>query len=201
MKKGFTLLELLISITIFAIITASVYASLHLGIKVIKHEETSDAHFEQAMATFRTMSISLRCAFINPDNEEIKFTGLLDNLDFASINKKGDIETIVFYVESQADKDRRSLFQLKTKLMNKDSEVAPVPELINTNISELQFSYFDADKKKWYDEWPDELVLPQQVRITITFFDTSSKDQVLELTKYVNIPAGCEIDLSGNELL
>ena len=98
MKKGFTLLELLIGMSVFAIVAASVYTSLYMGVKVWKQEETLDQSLQEAGLTLKVMERALRCAFLNPENEKISVLGLRERIDFFSTSPEGDIEKVAFYL-------------------------------------------------------------------------------------------------------
>ncbi|MCP4650742.1 MAG: prepilin-type N-terminal cleavage/methylation domain-containing protein [PVC group bacterium] len=188
MNKGFTLLEMLIGITIFAMVAAAVYTSLALGIKVVKHEENQDKLMQEAVLTLQEMSRSLRCAFINSeDTETIRFTGIVDRLDFFSINKEGDLENVVFYVEAGTGEDPWLLYRSRKKYLDIEDEDAGRVELIHSRVGEFKLSYFDAAEETWYEEWPEEFILPNQVKLEIDFIP-KDKDQNIELVKYMQIP-------------
>ena len=201
MKQGFSLLELLIGIAIFSIIAASVYTSLFLGIKVSKQEENRDEIMQAAGLTLKEISKRLRCSFISAQNEQIKFIGTGEQLDFFSINGDGDLENLIFYLEPGSEEKSFLLYQSRKKYTQLDEETLAQVELINKNVRALKFSYFNGSEKKWYEDWPEELVLPQQVKLEISFCKTKDEEKYIHLEKYVNIPVANEIDLVKYEEL
>lgn len=199
MKKGFTLLELLIGMSVFAIVAASVYSSLYMGVKVWKQEETRDQTLQEAGLTLKIMEKALRCAFLNPQNEKILFEGLADRVDFFSTSPKGGIEKVAFYLRSNEDNGAFSLMRLKVKYMDLDEQEAYTEEVINTKIQKLKIKYFNKDENMWYESWPEELILPQQVCIEVGFVPNSGAGSSLDLVKYINIPMANNVDIILNE--
>ncbi len=189
MKKGFTLLELLIGIAVFAVIAASVYTSLYLGIKVWKQEDNNDQVMAAAVLTLDIIAQELRCAFINPKNETIKFIGAAEQVDFFSVNKEGDVENVVFYLDPGLDSGLSCLMQSKRNCRSNDTEEPDTAKVVNSAVRSFKLSYFDSKNKKWFENWPEELVLPQEVKIEVSFFDKVNKENKLDLAKYVYIPA------------
>ncbi|MFH1459297.1 MAG: prepilin-type N-terminal cleavage/methylation domain-containing protein [Candidatus Omnitrophota bacterium] len=190
MKKGFTLLELLIGIAIFAIIAACVYSSLYLGLKVFKQEESRDELMQQAMLTLDKLAKDLRCAFINPNNEQIKFIGTDAKIDFFIVSPELDIENTVFYLEENEDSDVFSLLMSKTKVryFEGDAEGKSKISVINRSIKEFKLAYYDHETKEWYENWPRELELPKLIKIKISFAQNSNQENFLDLVKYVAVP-------------
>ncbi|MFH2138962.1 MAG: prepilin-type N-terminal cleavage/methylation domain-containing protein [Candidatus Omnitrophota bacterium] len=201
MRNGFTLLEVLIGITIFAIVAASVYTSLALGIKVFKQEEARDELMQEAMVTIGEVQRCVRCAFINPENENIKFLGTKDSLDLFSVNQEGDVENVSFYLEaSDGDPGVKALFRVtRPYLQSENEEIPGNVELIHEGIEKFELSYFDAKDQKWYEEWPEELTLPSQIKLDIGFKAANEKQSGIELAKYMNIPLAKIINFSGPE--
>jgi len=198
MKKGFTLLELLIGITIFAIVSGAVYTSLYLGVKVWKHEEENNSGFQEIRLTFGLIEENLRSVFLNPDNENIKFKGSIDRIEFFRVNKSEQLEEVAFYLESQSSKDESTLFILKQKYQQAESDSEAVSEVVNNRISSFKISYFNNKENKWDSEWTEELIVPSQIKVEIAFnFDDAGKSIVLE--KYISIPIAHEIDMPISE--
>ncbi|MFH1062728.1 MAG: prepilin-type N-terminal cleavage/methylation domain-containing protein [Candidatus Omnitrophota bacterium] len=159
MKKGFTLLELLIGITIFAIISGAVYTSLYLGIKVWKNEERNNSSVQEIMLCFGLLEKSLHSTFLNPDNENIKFKGSLERLEFFAVNQSGQLEAVSFYLEpaGTSGKDLFRLLVLRQKPGQEKEQTESIPEVVNNRISAFKLSYFDQGKNQWFEDWPEEL--------------------------------------------
>ncbi|RKY37333.1 MAG: hypothetical protein DRP78_01390 [Candidatus Omnitrophota bacterium] len=199
-NSGFTLLELLIGISIFAVIIVSVYTSLFLGIKVWKCEETRDNSLQEALSSFEQVSVKLQSAFISSDNERIKFVAGPESIDFFSVNTDGDLENVVFYTEINDGSPGLSLLQSITKYTELDDEEEPkIVATVNTKINSFRYSYFNRTDGQWYQDWPDQKKLPHQVKLAADFIDSSANDGLLRLVKYVYIPTGHTLQYSAIE--
>ncbi|MBI4845562.1 MAG: prepilin-type N-terminal cleavage/methylation domain-containing protein [Candidatus Omnitrophica bacterium] len=201
MKAGFTLLELLIGIAIFAVVAASVYTSFYLGVKTWRHEETRDEGLQQAMLALETMALRLRCAFVSADNEKIKFKGSNEQIDFFTVNAEGDIENLIFFLEPRDSGQGYSLRQSSKKYIYLNDENPPEIEVINSFVKNFKVSYFNAKEQLWLEDWPEELKLPEQVKIEVDFEKNNLESSSLRLEKYVNILVTNEIILPKYETL
>ncbi|MBU1086053.1 MAG: prepilin-type N-terminal cleavage/methylation domain-containing protein [Candidatus Omnitrophica bacterium] len=201
MKKGFTLLELLIGITIFAIISGAVYTSLYLGVKVWKHEEKNNSSLQEIILTFELIETNLFSTFINPENENIKFKGSADRLEFFRVNNAEQLESVCFYLDSAAEKDSAELLVLRKRYSLPDQQQPEVsPEIVNNQIKNFKLSYFNNKENKWNEDWPEELLLPSQVKVEIDFKLNDSADSALHFEKYISIPAANKIELATDDI-
>jgi prepilin-type N-terminal cleavage/methylation domain-containing protein len=62
-RKGFTLIEILVAMTIFSVVMTAVYAGFNTGAKVWRRGERDMEAFRDARVTLALMSKELRCAF------------------------------------------------------------------------------------------------------------------------------------------
>jgi len=198
-KKGFTLVELLVGVTIFAIVAACVYTSLYLGIKVFKSEENQDLKLQEAILTLDQMAQRIRSSFINPENEEIRFMGTEDRLDFFSVSTNGDLERMVFYLEPAQEDGLFFLYQSRCKYTELGDETLTKVELIHSKVRGLKFSYFNKKDKIWHADWPDELRLPELVKLEVGFNRQNKKEDTVNLAKYVYPMCSQQIDFSQDE--
>jgi prepilin-type N-terminal cleavage/methylation domain-containing protein len=195
MKKGFTLLELLIGITIFAMISGAVYTSLYLGIKVYKHQQQADSGIQEAMLCFQVLEKILFSTYISPEDENIIFQGSLEKMDFFRINNDRQLESVSFYLDSSGSEDSFDFLVARKKYLGSSTEPEESVEVINSSVRGLQFSYFDPEQQQWYEEWPDEQIVPSQVKIAIDFIAKEQGSRIMHLEKYVNIPVSLKIQI------
>jgi len=195
MKRGFTLLELLIGVTIFAILAGSVYVSLYLGIKVWKGEENRNETLLEAINTFNVMAKRLHCVYFNPDNEQLYFKGLKQELEFFSVDENGDLINVIFYLEPGVE-NKFNLYLATKKYTQLSSEKASQIELISRKVSKLKFSYYNAQRDQWTDDWAVEKELPNQVKLEIAFITGATQIDELAMVKFINIPVANKITIS-----
>ncbi len=194
------MIELLVSITIFAVVAASVYSSLYLGIKVWKREAAQEESMYQTTRVVEALARSLRSAFIDPRNERLKFIGTADRLDFFSVTAEGDVENLIVYNSRDNLNAGGTLYLSRKKIRELDNDTPPQSAVLNNNVRVFALRYFDAKDQTWYDEWPEEQRLPNQVRIEFGCGPADNAEEPESLVKYVMIPVANEIDLSESEV-
>ena len=151
------------------------------------------------MLTLEVLESKLLCVFMSPENDKLKFIADSDSIDFFSVDSAGYIEHVVFSLESNKENELLALLMSRTKYTQMEEKIAEKKEVINTKIKSLRFSYLNRDEYKWYETWPEELELPQEVKIEAGFQDGTGK--LFELVKYINIPLANTLKLPGYEKL
>ena len=175
---GFTVVELLVSLVILALVMSFLPGTLRLGRRVWE----SDAVFlrEEAITSFRrvieerltgTMPIFIRDA---ARGVRIEFTGEPDRVVFVSTASQGPAGGGVYRFELSAD-DGNALV-LRQTLYRPGSEAGtPLPEarhVAPARIGGLAFRYFGQAKANeaplWQARWTRQDTLPDLVEIAIT---------------------------------
>ena len=162
MKKGFTLLELLIAILIFAVIVSAVYSTLYSGIKVWNEGDAQTRFPESSQMALNRMTKDIRNA---TKFSEIKFEGEKHSISMPVI--KGSICKVSYYLDN--DNIIRDIQTYPESLRGQTKK----RELVS-GIQELVFSYCNSEKE-WKDSW-EEANLPYAVKLSIK----SKEDNVLE---------------------
>ena len=176
MKRGFTLLELLIAILIFAVIVSAAYSTLYSGIKVW-NEGDAQTHFpESSQMALNRMTKDIRNV---TKFSEIKFEGEKDSISMSVIkdvyqdkNLITQIYRISYYLDS--DNIMRDIQTYPESLIGQTNE----RELIS-GIQELVFSYCNAERE-WKDSWEEDS-LPYAVRLSIKSKEDKSLEAITEI--------------------
>ncbi|MBN3039799.1 MAG: prepilin-type N-terminal cleavage/methylation domain-containing protein [Candidatus Omnitrophica bacterium] len=185
-KKTFTLIEMLISISLVVILGLVVYSVLSSGIRVW-HRANVSYIGEDVNIFFEKFSADLRNSF---KYKGIDFSGSEHSLKFASLVKttsknyglnRGPGEVSYFY-----SKDNSALFKGKKNLSdifkNKQGFIQEVmPGVIN-----CEFKYYSMMEKAWLSQWDEENASPKAVAVKIQVEYEGVKQ---EFTKTVIIPS------------
>lgn len=179
---GFTLLELIIAITIFSISAVAVYSSFNVGINAWRKAEESYEVRQQARHTLNVMARELRQAinFIlreskTSQNFKDSFEGSADKISFWKAlgssgpgkEKSEGIFKITYYLKKDEDEkvqgnltkeETRSLYRKVQayKESLKEEEQQGSESILSTHILDLEFKYAykeDAEKIWWDKEW------------------------------------------------
>jgi type II secretion system protein J len=194
--SGFTLIEVVISSALMALIVVSAYLCLNAGLASQKLIEPRVEIFQNARVAMSMMTADLRsvCAF--PKEKDFVFLGTprtigdaqADNLDFATHNytprreREGDFCEISFYLSSDPETGKLTLWRRRNPRIAPDPLIGGSREEIATGLVGAKFDYYDG--LDWYDTWgdikgtkaqasnksqPNLSGMPEAVRITLLF--------------------------------
>jgi len=189
-NPGFTLLEVLITATLFVVVGMAVYATINNGIK-IWHRLNKTYIEEDINIFFQKASADLRNSFIY---KGIDFSGREDSLRFATLVtsvssipglRTGPGEVIYYFnpKERKVIKEKRNLSDIYKQRRGFTQEL-----LKDVESFRLEYYYYDCLSKEffWIDEWAEEY-LPLAVRIHLELIHEESP---YEFTKTINVPLG-----------
>lgn len=187
--EGFTLLELLVAMTLMAVVGSSLYTALHTGFRahrsaLLAVEPTSQAInaielLKQDILGVLPPGSGLAGAFIGTDSQGIKGVDA-DSLEFYTTHIYADDEQLVgglgrigLLLEEDKEDNHdnyatyRLVRQVTTNLLT-PKDVEPEEQVLCRNIISLNLRYYDGDG--WLDEWDstaDANSLPRAVEIDI----------------------------------
>lgn len=203
--KGFTLIEVMISATLMAIIIVTAYLCLHAAISSQKIIEPRATVFQNARVAMALMTADLRCACpLSPDSQFLGMRRMIgttqaDNLDFATHNytprrpREGDYCQVSFYLDKDPESGQFALYRRRNPTIALDPLSGGAREEIARGLLGLRFDYYDG--YDWYDSWGEVdrrskdqnsrrerynlSGLPQAVRITL-WFDSNPQTKPAE---------------------
>ena len=194
---GFTLLEVVISVAILAVILTIVYNTFNSSMKAFTAMENEGDAYAQARIVLNRMREEIESIYFSPS--EKSNTGLLgedrdeydlpaDSLHFTSLShirwakdsRESELCEIGYYLE----KDEETGFLFRREDWNVDGtlEEGGRPLELAEGVDGLNFRYYDG--KEWVDEWDSrikkgvpkaievELIMRDPRRTRITFKNT-----------------------------
>lgn len=191
-NQGFTLLEILIAISIFAMVIALAYSSYNATFHIINSAESQTETYSKARITMERIRGDLESFY---PGEEILFKGTretlgnnrADTLQFLSTAHiqlhpdsvpRGPV-LVNYQVMEDPDSDSLLLFR-STHPLTDDSEEKDVMDgalLLCDNLLEVAFDYQNKDGENmegWGEEEVEEegRTLPEMITISLRFNDT-----------------------------
>jgi len=193
--SGFTLMEVVISAALMALILVSAYACLSSGVSSRKLIEARAEVAQSARVTMALLSADLRAAC--PLSKDIQFLGMertlddieADNLDFATHNytprraREGDFCQVSYFLAKEPESGKFSLWRRRNPRIGLDPLSGGTREEIARGLRGLKFEYYDGFD--WYNQWgdldnkgkmdnswrdrPNLEGMPEAVRITLWF--------------------------------
>jgi type II secretion system protein J len=194
-SRGFTLIELVVSVALMSIILGVGYACLSAGIASRKLVDARSDTVQQARIALALLSADLRAAC--PLSEDLHFLGMrrslgevqADNLDFATHNysprgpQQGDFCEVSYFLDQDRESGQFSLWRRRDPYPDPEPLAGGTREEIARGLQGLRFEYYDGFE--WYSEWGDpdsrrpgsgtstfgfnSSGLPEAVRITLVF--------------------------------
>jgi len=188
--RGFTLLELLISLTIFSVVAVIVYVTLDFCTRTIERGETRKSANQRARAALALLSRQLKSAYpltVRAEGETfVYFLGGPDEVSFVSAAGRpeaGGLEKVTYFLREDQD-GRRSLWvrtsapTLPADLVNDREgrlreEVEVLPDVEDTVWEYLGQSQDgergrQQNRQEWNERWDGkkERRLPLAVRVS-----------------------------------
>jgi prepilin-type N-terminal cleavage/methylation domain-containing protein len=199
--SAFTLIELVISASLMAMILTAAYMCLNAAIAGQKLIEPRAEVLQNARVVMAMLSADLRSAC--PLSKDYEFLGMqrmlgdvqADNLDFATHNysprraNEGDFCEVSYFVQKEGETGRVSLWRRRNPTIAPDPLSGGNREQLARGLRGVSFEYFDGFD--WYDTWgeiqdrkkqkkdttelpPNLSGMPEAVRVTL-WFDPNPK--------------------------
>lgn len=182
-QKGFTLLELMVSITLLSIILLILFGAMRLGHRSIEKAEKKIEFLERLRTTIQIIDAQLQSQIPLTYEEEgekrLYFIGQKDSFQFASNfsvwqGHRGFVK--VQYSIEEDSKAKKALYVTENTIMVDQ----PRKTLLINGLQGISFLYFNKDlaeeEGEWMDEWSDSSSIPEKV--AINFFDEAEKINV-----------------------
>jgi general secretion pathway protein J len=166
MKKGFTLLEVVVAVTIFGLVALIIGSTLRLGIGAWEKGEASTGHDMRVRGLVERMSQQLKSAYpydlVLRGRKVIAFQGGPESIWFVTAGAPrayGTLKWVSYFI-----KDGRLMMNdgivPDKRLAEKAFDQGVV---LDETISRIGFSYLSLDGKEWKSAWNDTTQLPRAV--------------------------------------
>jgi type II secretion system protein J len=190
---AFTLIEMIVSAALMAIVLASGYACLSAGVATRKLIEARSEGVQSARVALALMAADLRQAV--PMYGDFEFLGMrrtmsgadADNIDFSTRNympraaREADYCEISYFLEPDPLSDSFILRRRRDATPDPEPLAGGAREEIVRGVKSLRLEYYDGIE--WWDDWGDpegktngmtypplnSSGMPEAVRITLTF--------------------------------
>jgi len=185
-NTGFTLIEVIIAISIFAIVSVLAYSGLHSVISSKSHTEASLSRLQELQMTMLTLGGDFQ-QLSNRDGHDALGGKLLklstQNSDYiASFTRSGwrnpadQVRSTLQRVAYRLDEDK--LIRTYWTHVDRADDEQVVERTLMTNIESLELRFLD-EKKEWQSSWPpanalasaEPPELPSAVEITLNMND------------------------------
>lgn len=160
--RGFTLLELIVVIAIFGVMSAMAYGGLSSVLKTRAHVEQSlerTAQYQKAFMRLRNDFQNARYRpvrdpfgttqppFIGDTTSHVTFThgGWRNPLS----QPRASLERVIYYL----DKNKKALIRGSYRVLDQSQDSKPVEVTLLEKVTDLSWRYLDS-KREWQTVWP-----------------------------------------------
>ncbi len=208
---GFTLLEVIVTMTILGFILLIVFGAFRLGLSAWEKGESTKENQQKVRALSQLVSqqiksiVPYRIKSQKAGGDYLAFEGKARSLKFVSAlpirAKQPEGFVYVVYEFREGGREGGQLVLYEQRVLNKDFfEDKPKEELsapLFEGVSGVRFEYYrqeDTEKNRtegWVDEWnaKDEKELPKALRMTITYRNGESEREEAPFTLLTSIAA------------
>jgi len=208
-RRAFTLLEMLIALTLMSIIAASLYASLNIGFKARDSIRSAIEPVRRAHLALELLRGDLQAAlppagilageFVGQDivdeNGRDADTLLLHAADRAApaSGLACGVRKVELALSAASDKTEPALVRRTTTQLLAPETPAPVEEVLCRNVARFNLRYFDGTN--WVDEWNSTTqgnLLPLAVEAAIELRDEAypQEQSTYRLARVFMVPCG-----------
>ena len=214
-KKGFTLLEILVAIALFAAIVAMLYPTYIGTFKNMDITESYSTTYRMARIAMERLSEDLQCASIPGTGEDSDsdravshmFSGKdndiagknADDLEFISYkhivfnaDNTAGRGFIKYYLKENTDEEGFTLYRSDKQELGNKSEDEAEGLMLCEGVNSINFSFQDEDGET-HDYWdsssaPFKGKLPSMVSVELEFINKSDPESPIKFVTSVAIP-------------
>jgi general secretion pathway protein J len=189
-KSGFTLIEVLVSLTLLTVVLGAVYSSFFSVQRAVERFDNVSLRYHEARTTLDIIGREVEAAILkNPKQEdvidrasfEVKdrdiYGKTVSSMDFTAFSFRGIGMSAVSYFVQENDKVLTLMKNEKPPIIKSEGYAVALIEGIESFTVEVLFN------NKWVKTWnaADTRKLPEAVKTTIAFEDNG---RIIKLSEY-----------------
>jgi type II secretion system protein J len=215
--NGFTLLEVMLAVTILAIVVTAVYGIWSVSLQAWRRGEDAAAMFQRQRIVFESLSELTKSAVFfdsNPgvyrmygrhdetEGDLISFVTASDALlPPSEMAIAGMRRVTIWLAKDQLDRPVLAIANAPA-LEIEDAPVLP-SHVLSTDVSGFSVRYWHASTSEWRDDWQEEDTMPDAIEFTVTFGGTGDRNPPVVVTRAVEFPiaqyANQHLGQTGNQ--
>jgi type II secretion system protein J len=154
---GFTLLEIIVAVTITVMILAIVYVSYSTALNSMESIRVRINVYGTVRPVLEQMTHDISCAYFNADDERTAFVGMSDSLDFITLahrrssrdDRASDLSEVGFFISEETGTPL--LMRRESKYLDDEPLSGGDVSVIADNITAIAFQYYGEEG--WTDSW------------------------------------------------
>lgn len=210
-KNGFTLVEILLALAIFTMLTAALYSTWILVIRATTVGKRTAAQLQRERIAMQTLEDSLTClqshqASIdyylfdvqNGDNPVLAFTAYLPDEfprsgEFLSSTPDGvpmdyHLRRLTYSLQTDDAGGKDLVLRQNPILMDMPAAEQNTPLVLARNVTDFLIECWDTNTMEWDTEWDATNIIPPMVRVTLGFANVNSGGSQV-ITREISFPS------------
>ncbi|MGA2465684.1 MAG: type II secretion system protein GspJ [Thermodesulfobacteriota bacterium] len=211
-SSGFTLLEMVVTLTILGFILLIIFGAFRLGISAWEKGESSREEYQKVRAVSQLVSRQLKSMVpykIKTEKAEgdyLAFEGSARSLKFVSAlsmkakQPEGFVYAIYEFKDGGNEGGRLVVYEQRVLIRKNFFEERPNEESgvpLIEGISDIRFEYYQEEdslknrEEGWVEEWDakEEKDLPRAIRMTVTYKSGQSEKEETPMTLLASVSA------------
>jgi len=213
-ERGLTLIEVLISISVLALVGSLIYGAYDGMARTRKGLSGINDRYHQGRTAMGRMAREIQSAFISVNGQnvlnpvmQVRQTafvaadeGDMDRLDFTTFAHRRTLQNahesdqceVGYFVERNPDTGLMDLLRREDKYLDMEPTKGGVVNILAEDVKSFDIQYFDDVMNEWVDTWNtlnatgQPARLPKQVRITLIL--NGPNDKPIAFRERVDIP-------------
>jgi len=206
--SAFTLIEVMIAITLFSLVLAAIYSSWTLIWRASRVSQAAAAQVQRERVAIHTIEDALTCIqsfqasmryysfVINDDPPQLDFTARLPD-NFPRNGKFGDLNVrqLVFSLETGPNSEKDLMLRQKPILLDMDEDEQKNPLVLARNVQTFKVECWDTNQAEWVTEWDNTNAIPPLIRVKLVLGgnkninDYGNNAPTLAVTRVIAVPS------------
>jgi general secretion pathway protein J len=201
---GFTLVEIMVAMSILALVLVAIYSTWTAILRSSKVGLDAAAAVQRARIAARVIEESLGSTVSFNANQQLygfdaengseAYLTFVSHLSksFPRSGKFGDLDVrrVTFSLERGTDGGDQLVLRQTPVLMETDRDEKDYPLVLAKNVKKFAIDFWDLRQQEWVDEWKDTNQLPVLVKVTLRLTDKPSSAKVREeVVRIVSLPS------------
>jgi prepilin-type N-terminal cleavage/methylation domain-containing protein len=199
---GFTLLEILLAITILGMISLAIYSTWAAGLAGWKRSATISESLQRERIVMDTLvELTKSAVFFKNDNGLYDITGTRDSKTGTTITFVTGSDLLLPPTEATAAGMRRVSIAMyrdqwgrpflgisNTPALESEDAPEPVVHALSTQVRGFGVRYRDPRSLAWVEQWEESSLIPSAIEYTVAFGPNDGRTPPVVVTRAVELP-------------
>jgi len=200
-RASFTLMEVLVAITILGMISSLIYSSFARSLEIPPYIRDIQERYHKVRIAMNRMASEISMAYmskhVDPNTEEspryifrvkkddpgsrIDFTSLSHFKMYEDVNESDQCEIGYFLMRDPLDREKLNLVRREQKRIDQEPGWGGPIQVLCDDVVDFEVKIWDFDEEEWMEEWDTTQVeqfekMPRIISLKLTILDENGKE-------------------------